>query len=548
MFRRLAARVPAAVWVFLLPVVLGAPFVGRAYFVDDLYHVTMARGLLEHPLRPYDFRADDAGPGNLGWEKGSFPRMVNPPLHHYLVAAFWKLTGGRLWAVRLGMLLFSGLSAVFLWRLAGRFLLPPVPAAALCVLTPAFWLSSYSLLIDSTMLTFFLGGLWAWIEGLHRRSARRLAIGGVLMGAAMLTKYTGGFVCALAALWWAMLPREERRWRDLAWLAIPTLMLAGWNVWTAAVYGAPHLTESSKRAVQSFHWGNVLAFLTFFSGVTLAPLAAWRWTWADGRNRAAAFAVAGAVLAGFLASRWGGFGPGQAALMAFLAAGSLVFFDRVVRLDFSAGPSSDRFLLAWLALGAFQLVFVMGWTAARYHLAVVPPAVFLALRAAQRAHRHFASRLNGFHATAAAALLLAGAALAVGDHLQASTQRLIREDLRRDGLPAAGGRSFYLGDTFTGGQVKDDGWEPAFPETAFRPGDVVLRREVVMPPWWFRPDPARMRLLKVYDYPSRWPVRVMDNRGAAGFYASVWGALPFTFSVGPLERYSLIGVTGGDGG
>ena len=37
------------------------PFVHRAYFVDDYYHMEMAKGILEHPLRPYDFRTDDNG-------------------------------------------------------------------------------------------------------------------------------------------------------------------------------------------------------------------------------------------------------------------------------------------------------------------------------------------------------------------------------------------------------------------------------------------------------------------------------------------------------
>jgi len=34
----------------------------------------------------------------------------------------------------------------------------------------------------------------------------------------------------------------------------------------------------------------------------------------------------------------------------------------------------------------------------------------------------------------------------------------------------------------------------------------------------------------------------MDNRGAAGFYASAWGPLPFTLSRSPLERYGLFEV------
>jgi hypothetical protein len=132
----------------------------------------------------------------------------------------------------------------------------------------------------------------------------------------------------------------------------------------------------------------------------------------------------------------------------------------------------------------------------------------------------------------------------VGDYLQAGTQRRIAADVARDGLLATGRRGIFLGDSFTSSYLKTVGWEPGFRNTPFLPGDLVLKQEVIMPPWWFRPPANALRPLAVYAYPSRWPLRVMDNRGSAGFYASAWGALPFTFSFGPLERYTLFEVLG----
>ncbi|HND63901.1 MAG TPA: hypothetical protein PKX64_03535 [Elusimicrobiota bacterium] len=43
------------------------------------------------------------------------------------------------------------------------------------------------------------------------------------------------------------------------------------------------------------------------------------------------------------------------------------------------------------------------------------------------------------------------------------------------------------------------------------------------------------------------PERVMDNLGAAGFYASAWGALPYTLSREPLDRYTLFEVVSATG-
>lgn len=611
----------ALLQVWLFAVALGLPFIGRAYFVDDHYHMLMAQGLLDHPGRPYDFRADDNGADNLGWERGQPPRMVNPPLHHYLLALWWKIGGisrrpvpasglrgagtegpldnppaselrgeggerppayapsselgeeGRLWAVRLLSLGFSALAAVFIYLLAQRFLVPPMPAAVLSALTPAFWLSSYALLIDSTLLVFFLAALWAWMDGLERGSAVRLAASGLLMGAAILTKYTGGFIVVLAALYWWMEKYKEggkaaeglngsegrlkglegkmvsknpfssfftllRPFSPLLFLLIPAAILGLWSFWTYSLYGEPHLTAASKRVVNSFHWTHALVFLIFFSGVLLFPLAAW-FTQA-GRRRAAAVgtAVLGALL---FASRWGGFTGLEAVMLVLFAVGGVLFLLQALSAAFRSPVRSDRFLAVWLLLGAGQMIFIMGWVAARYYLTVLPPAVFLAYRAWQGLHRHAPSAFNRRLTALGAGMLALGLGLAWADYAQAQTGRLVAKEAERDGWPA-GGRGFFLGDSFTASYLKYAGWRPAFPDTPLEIGDLVMRPEVIMPSWWFRVRPENFAVVKVYEYPSRFPFRVMDNAGAAGFYASAWGALPFTISRSPLERYTLLQV------
>jgi hypothetical protein len=63
-----------------------------------------------------------------------------------------------------------------------------------------------------------------------------------------------------------------------------------------------------------------------------------------------------------------------------------------------------------------------------------------------------------------------------------------------------------------------------------------------MPLAWFFRKPLRGRLVATYEFPSRFPLKVMDYNGSAGFYASVWGALPFTWSRGPWERFRLFEI------
>lgn len=534
-------------WVWLLPVLLGLPFIGRAYFVDDHYHMLMARGILDSPLRPYDFRADDDGADNPGWERGQSPRMVNPPLHHYILAAFWKLSGGRLWVVRLGGLFLAGLAAILLYMLAQRLLIPPWPVTVLAALTPAFWLSSYALLIDSTMLVFFLAALLSWIDGLKDDSPPLLALSGFFMGLTILTKYTGGFIGLLALIWWGLQIKELRRWRALFFLLIPALMVAAWSAWNIVTYGEPHLLAAARRVGDGFRLPKMFVFLSFFGGALLFPLSAWGWS-ARGDKKLfwTGLAVAGALEA-FLMSPWGGFSVTQSVLLAVFAGGGLLFFLTLFRRwNFFSLPT-DKFLIAWLILGSLQMVTVMGWVAARYYVTILPPTIFLFYRFAQKLWRHAPSSLNRFQTAWGALLFCLGLSLAWADYIQAETSRRIVVDTAKDGWLRPGRRCFYLGDSFTSSYLRGAGWLPAFPRTTLLPGDLVLRQEVTMPAWWFRVEARPFSIVKTYEYSSGFPLRVMDNQGAAGFYASAWGALPFTLSESALERYQLLQVLPGPG-
>jgi hypothetical protein len=526
--------------VFFLPLLLGAPFVGRAFFVDDNYQMMMARGTWEHPSRPYDFKADDNGRDNVGWEKGQPPRMVNPPLHHYLLGLFWHLGGERVWVVRLLSLFLAGGAAVFIYLLAARLMIPPMPVTVLAVITPAFWLTSYSLLIDSTLLFFFLGALWAWAEGLRRRSAVWLTVSGIFMGLSLLTKYTGAMLFPVVALYWWTDRESGRRWSPWLTLFWPALIFGAWSLWNVEVYGAVHFTESAKRVMQVFSWTHVLIFLTFFSGVFLLPLQGW---FEPRTLKNTLSGILGALLlAFFLAGPGGGFTRGQALLMSGLAVGGILYFWAVIQSLRGSRYASDLFLVGWVLLGAVQMVYVMQWVAARYYLTILVPAVFLTYRLWQRRTEFSPMKLTKIQNVAGGGLFLFTLGLCVGDALQAQTQRRIAEDVTRDRLLSTGRRGIYLGDSFTSSYLKTVGWVPGFKNTPWAGGDLILKQEVIMPPWWFRPSKNRLRPLAVYDYPSRWPLRLMDNRGSAGFYASAWGALPFAFSTGPLERYTLFEV------
>ncbi|HOW26957.1 MAG TPA: glycosyltransferase family 39 protein [Elusimicrobiota bacterium] len=534
-------RLKRLLFIGLVPVVLGLPFVHRAFFVDDHYHVLMAEGILEHPSRPYDFRADDAGPDHVGWERGAPPRMVNPPMHHAVLAFFLRLGGGHVDFARFGFLLLAGGSAVFVFLIAQYLYVTALPATLIAVLTPVFWLTSYSLLIDGTMFFFGVAGLWGWLAGLRRDSARLLSLGAFFLGLSLLTKYTGAIFFLMALLWWWM---QKRSWRDLVratYLLIPVLMMVLWSVWTARVYGAPHILAASRRAVHPVGWPQLIVFLSFFSGSFLFPVFSWRFILKTSRRvfiYGVAFVAAGTVL---LAGPGGGFSFLSAFLISFFVVSSVVFFLDLVFMLKGLRPE-DKFLFLWMVLGSAQMMMTVGWVASRYYLTLLVPAAFLCWRRIEKLHPFSIVGKNRYKTLIASVLLVSSGSLAVSDYFQAQTARLIIRDTRRDGWLKDGARGFFLGDSFTDSYLKEAGWIPAFRETVLRRGDLILKRDVIMPRWEYALSPYRFQHVKTYEYPASFPLHVMDNRGSAGFYASVWGALPFSFSREPWERYRLLQV------
>jgi hypothetical protein len=518
---------------FLVPLFLALPFLQRAYFVDDSYFVEIASWLKDHPGQPYHFHADDAGPQNRGWEENGFVRMVNPLLHHYYLAGLLKIGGEREWFLRLGCVLLVCFSALFVYELARRFTSYPEWATILVLLTPAYWLTSYSLLIDSTAAFFFLGALYFFIRGAESDSSGKLIISGLLMGAAFVTKYPTLFLIPLSLAWVALRWKKlTRRWVYLIAPAIGLAVLTGAQIWLARLYGRPHILAASERMLHVFGWPKLLVFSVFFSGVTLVPMVAWA---AVGIKRAALYALLMAGLIHFFSSGVGGFGLTQAILLSLWAVTTILFLMAFLLEARSWVYPRDYFVFSWV-VGFFAMMFiVMGWVAARYYNIVVPAAVFMAVRLIEIKWPRAATSV---FRTALVCVFIISAALAYADYRQAGAMRRVAVDLKQKGF-SGGERHFYLGDSFISSYLKRDGWVPCFPDTTLRPGDWVLSREITMPLTWFYRRPLEWKELAVFEYPTAFPLKVMHFQGSAGFYASVWGALPFTFYSGPWERFRL---------
>ncbi len=525
--------------IFLVPLLLAAPFLDRAYFVDDSYFVEIATWLETHPQLPYHFRADDAGLQNRGWEENGFVRMVNPLVHHYYLAFIMKLGGANERALRFGCVLLGCFSALFIFGLARRLTENPLLATLLTLVTPAMWLTSYSLLIDSTMVFFAFGALYFFVratESLVPKAIFHLLASGVFCGLAILSKYPAIFVVPLMLVW-LLLRRKKlpQPWLHVLPIVLGILFLLLYSVWTARLYGRPHILAASARMVHVFGWAKFFIFFVFLSGALLVPL----FSWIVAPFRTRVLMITMIVLATFLlASRWGGFSVLQGFLLGLWLVTSFLFVGMFADLYKRWVYPRDHFLAVWLVGFIAMMLLIMDWVAARYYCLVAPAVVFVVVRTLEI---HFRERAIALLRLLIGFVCVASAALAYADYKQAAPSRALVSELQQKGF-SGGPRHFFLGDSFTMSYLKQQGWVPCFPETEFQIGDWILSKDVTMPLVWFARKPVGLREIARFEYPSRFPVRVMDYTGSAGFYASVWGALPFTFTSGPLERFHIYEV------
>jgi 4-amino-4-deoxy-L-arabinose transferase-like glycosyltransferase len=462
--------------------------------------------------------------------------MVNPLAHHYYLAGLMKVGGEKTWWLRLGCVVLSAFSALFIFGFARRFTDNPFLATLLVLVTPVFWLTSYSLLIDSTLAFFFFGGLYFFLR-LTETDRWDFAISsGVFMGLAILSKYPGIFVLPLSAVWfifrWGKMVKRSRA--VVPWL-IALLFLAGYSWYTKHVYGQAHILAASARMVNSYGWPKILSLFVFLSGSFVLPLISWL---VVGRLTRLVALLIFSLCVFFFSSAFGGFSKTQAVLLGLWLVTSVLMFSVYAGLFRKWVYPRDHFVFAWVVGFMAMMIVVMGWVAVRYYAIVAPALVFLIVRLIEMKWRASAPKILG---SAIAILIFFSGLLAYADYKQAEPSRLIGKDLLAAGFQG-GERHYYLGDSFTMSYLKEQGWTPCFPDSDIQPGDLVLAKEVTMPLIWFKRKPIAVEEVRVFNYPTRFPIKVMDYYGSAGFYASVWGALPFTFSAGPWERFHLFKV------
>jgi 4-amino-4-deoxy-L-arabinose transferase-like glycosyltransferase len=214
------------------------PFLGKAFHIDDVLYLAVARQILREPLDPYG--------AQITWEKepeSLFDADFNPPLWNYLMAAVMAVAGESEIALHLLEGVFVAGAAVAMYGLSRRYVRWPLAATSLLVLSPAM-LPGLNVMLEAPTMAFWLGAAWCHLRAVEQKAGRWVLASGLFVALAVLTKYTSGLLIVILAAYSV----QKRDWRSLWFIVLPALALAAWSLHSYGVYGRAHPLIILSRA------------------------------------------------------------------------------------------------------------------------------------------------------------------------------------------------------------------------------------------------------------------------------------------------------------
>jgi len=535
--------------VGIITILCLAPFATKAFHIDDTLFLWTAKHIYTNPL---DFYGSTAN-----WYGGEMPISSinkNPPLVAYYIALVALFFGWNEVAIHLAFLIPALCLSLGTYYLARQLCSRPYLAALIALLTPVFLVSSTNIMSDTMMLAFYVWALALWVRGLEKDNRTDLFLSAIFVAFSALTKYFGMTLVPLLLIYSLVVKRGVGRW--LFFLSIPVLILIGYQWLTYTLYGRGLLLDAASYAIirrpeSGFQF--LTKFLTglSFTGGCLAAVAFYfpflwsrRYWFAGGLLLALLIAmlismgeVGKLCLRNADGIRWGL----VIQLALFVGAGINVL--ALAASDLGKQRDASSLLLFLWIFGTFLFASFINWTVnARTIFPMAPAIGIIVMRRLDQnvgPGQSFSIR-NGVWPLIPAALIAlsvtwADASLA---NCQRSAARMIHAEFndypRTLWFQGHWGFQYYM--ESLGGKALD------FNNSLLQKGDIIvvpvnntnirpLRREICV-------FAGKRQLM-----PCRW-LGTMQTRLGAGFYADVWGPLPFAVGAVPPEEYLFFLVGG----
>lgn len=495
----------------MLLAALLAPFLNKAFHIDDTLFLRVARQIREDPLRPYDVPYNWSGQPEAMWRA-----FQHPPLNSYVLAAATAAIGE---SERFLHLLYGAMALATAWimfDLARRFCAAPATATAMTVASPAFLIGATSVMADIPMLFF-----WCLSVSLFVRE--RGGASSVAAATCALFKYFGLAVAPLLA---AYQVTRLRRWsvRLLLW-TLPPAALAAWGAYALREGGGFHPLGTVSYSMRwgetgPARWADAIVFLGGTCGwpVLLLPpaLRLSGTVWAS-----VVLPLATACCLGFPSFQE--YAPTAAPALWILFAAAGVATIAICAESCRSRPDASSLLLGLWFFGTLAFAMFLNWTvAARVILPAVFPAAVLTLRwieGGRTVGDGFSSARGLSWVWAPSAVL--SLSLGLADQALAESARDFAA--RVQDRP---GRLFFVGHWGLQHYLERAGGEAlnlSAPDA--RPGDwiVVPSNNTKVPNVLEIP----YEVVSYQSYPNPYVFQTMNFRCEAGFYSSAFGRLPF---------------------
>jgi len=500
------------------------PFLAKPFNIDDPLFIWAAKQIHAHPADPYGF--------SVNWNGQAFAMSQvteNPPLACYYLALAAGVFGWSEIGLHIAFMLPAIAAIAGTFQVARRLCKSPEWAALITLLTPVFLVSASTVMCDVLMLAFWVWAISFWLDGMERNNFRSLAIAGLLVSFAVVTKYFGVCLIPLLVAHGLAHKRAADRWA-LA-LAIPIIAIGLYQLVTSSLYGAGLLAAAGSYAHSAIQFYGVSKFssaaiaLAFTGGcaasaVFFTPLA-WRWT-----PRFIGVAVASVVALVFIAdavlAKFPDIESPVTAKVQFIfwALGGVSILALAAN-ELWRRRDADAWLLALWVWGTFVFTALINWTVnGRSILPLVPAvAILIARRLDQFPGRHEPKAIC-LAAGAALSFVVVGAdctfAHAVRDLAQkvSSTYQQPSKPLWFQGH---WGFQYYMQQW--GGTPVDFNSSPINPaDVVAVPSDNTNLR---------RPSAGAADLISTITVIRTGALDTMDSTTGGGFYSSGWGPLPF---------------------
>lgn len=261
------------IWILLTAINLG-----KAYHIDDTFHLEAAEWIKDNPTRPMS--------GTINWKDIPTPIYSHnqPPLFFYLLAKVISVAGTNEIPQHLFLSIFTFLALLFFDKLIEALRLKKRTLLLLLFgFSPALVINQ-NLMTDVPLLALVLGSALFLLKAGGEKKTTAYVISALLIGTGLLIKYS--VLPLLIVLILVIIIRRDYKY--LAALLIPLGMLLLWSVWNYAEYGSVHFLDRPKSGL---HINRMWSFMAATGSMAFFSASLFYGTWAKPFVRRGIFIV-----------------------------------------------------------------------------------------------------------------------------------------------------------------------------------------------------------------------------------------------------------------